>query len=69
MFKTLKTTLIAGAIAALGLGSAQAEDIKLRIASGHPAANTYVNLKISTSSVSSTLFTPTGACHVKFREI
>ena len=28
----------------LGLGSAQAEDIKLRIASGHPAANTYVNL-------------------------
>jgi len=44
MFKTLKTTLIAGAIAALGLGSAQAEDIKLRIASGHPAANTYVNL-------------------------
>ena len=44
MFKTLKTTLIAGAIAVLGLGSAQAEDIKLRIASGHPAANTYVNL-------------------------
>ena len=44
MFKTLKTTLIAGAIAALGLGSAQAEEIKLRIASGHPAANTYVNL-------------------------
>jgi TRAP-type C4-dicarboxylate transport system substrate-binding protein len=44
MFKTLKTTLIAGAIAALSLGSAQAEDIKLRIASGHPAANTYVNL-------------------------
>ena len=44
MFKTLKTTLIAGAIAAMGLGSAQAEDIKLRIASGHPAANTYVNL-------------------------
>ena len=44
MFKTLKTTLIAGAIAVLGLGSAQAEEIKLRIASGHPAANTYVNL-------------------------
>ena len=29
---------------ALGTSVAQAEDIKLRIASGHPAVNTYVNL-------------------------
>lgn len=40
----LKTTLIAAAFGALGMTAAQAEDIKLRIASGHPAANTYVNL-------------------------
>lgn len=40
----LKTTLLAAAIGALGMTAAQAEDIKLRIASGHPAANTYVNL-------------------------
>ena len=42
MFKPMLTvlaTLLLGAAAA-----AQAEDIKLRIASGHPAANTYVNL-------------------------
>lgn len=37
--------LLAGAIlAAFGIAAAQAEDIKLRIASGHPAANTYVGL-------------------------
>lgn len=44
MLKHLKTTLVAGALALVGLGSAQAEEIRLRIASGHPAANTYVNL-------------------------
>ena len=44
MFKFVKTALVAAAVAALGMGSAQAEDIRLRIASGHPAANTYVNL-------------------------
>ncbi len=45
MFKPVKT-LLALAAAALSLagGSASAEDIKLRIASGHPAANTYVAL-------------------------
>ena len=36
--------LISAVIAALGTTAAQSEDIKLRIASGHPAANTYVNL-------------------------
>jgi C4-dicarboxylate-binding protein DctP len=36
--------LLAAVFAALGTTTAQAEDIKLRIASGHPAANTYVNL-------------------------
>ena len=38
---------LALAVSALGLafsGSASAETFKLRIASGHPAANTYVNL-------------------------
>ena len=51
MFKTLSKPLYLAfgavfAVASLGLasGPAQAEDIKLRIASGHPAANTYVNL-------------------------
>ena len=44
MFKHLKATLIVGALALAGAGAAQAEDIRLRIASGHPAANTYVNL-------------------------
>jgi TRAP-type C4-dicarboxylate transport system substrate-binding protein len=44
MYKHLKTTLVASALAVLGLGAAQAEDIKLRIASGHPTANTYVAL-------------------------
>jgi C4-dicarboxylate-binding protein DctP len=38
--------LLAGLASVLALcaGSASAEDIKLRIASGHPPANTYVNL-------------------------
>jgi C4-dicarboxylate-binding protein DctP len=38
--------LLAGLASALALcaGPASAEDIKLRIASGHPPANTYVNL-------------------------
>lgn len=44
MFKQLKATLILGALALAASGGAQAEDIRLRIASGHPAANTYVNL-------------------------
>lgn len=45
MFKPVKT-LLAIAVALLGsaAGTANAEDIKLRIASGHPAANTYVAL-------------------------
>jgi TRAP-type C4-dicarboxylate transport system substrate-binding protein len=44
MIKPIKT-LVAAAAAVLGFATAaQAEDIKLRIASGHPAANTYVNL-------------------------
>jgi hypothetical protein len=36
--------LLAGLVVALGSVSARADDIKLRIASGHPAVNTYVNL-------------------------
>ena len=44
MKKTFKTTLLAAIIGTLGMTAAQAENIKLRIASGHPAANTYVNL-------------------------
>ena len=36
--------LAAGLAMVLGSGGALAEDIKLRIASGHPAVNTYVNL-------------------------
>ncbi len=39
-----KTALSVAALFAAGIGLAQAEDIKLRIASGHPAVNTYVNL-------------------------
>ena len=38
--RLLVTALVAGVWSTV----AQAEDIKLRIASGHPAANTYVNL-------------------------
>jgi TRAP-type C4-dicarboxylate transport system substrate-binding protein len=44
MLKHLKTTFVASVLALAGLGTAHAEDIRLRIASGHPAANTYVNL-------------------------
>ncbi|WP_353137038.1 hypothetical protein [Limnohabitans sp.] len=45
MMKTkLKATLLAAVIGTLGMTTAQAENIKLRIASGHPNANTYVNL-------------------------
>ncbi len=44
MIKFVRNTVLAGAIAALGLSAAHAENIRLRIASGHPAVNTYVNL-------------------------
>jgi TRAP-type C4-dicarboxylate transport system substrate-binding protein len=45
MMKTkLKATLLAAVIGTLGMTTVQAENIKLRIASGHPNANTYVNL-------------------------
>ena len=44
MLKHLKTTLLCGVLALAGAGAAHAEDIRLRIASGHPTANTYVNL-------------------------
>lgn len=46
MFKPVHSlvALAAAALLALAAGSARAEDIKLRIASGHPAANTYVQL-------------------------
>ena len=44
MIKPFKAGLLAGLLAVAGWGSAQAETIRLRIASGHPAANTYVNL-------------------------
>ncbi len=42
--RTFLTALSASILALAGTGVAQAEDIKLRIASGHPAVNTYVNL-------------------------
>jgi C4-dicarboxylate-binding protein DctP len=44
MLKHLKLAFVTAALAAAGIGTASAEDIRLRIASGHPAANTYVNL-------------------------
>ncbi len=44
MIKRFKVGLLAGVLALAGWGTAQAENIRLRIASGHPAANTYVNL-------------------------
>lgn len=44
MQKKFKLGLLAGVLAVAGIGSAQAENIRLRIASGHPSANTYVNL-------------------------
>jgi C4-dicarboxylate-binding protein DctP len=41
----MKRLVLASALTlALSVGAAMAEDIKLRIASGHPPANTYVNL-------------------------
>jgi TRAP-type C4-dicarboxylate transport system substrate-binding protein len=40
----LAAGICAAAVAPLTAGTAAAEDIKLRIASGHPPANTYVNL-------------------------
>lgn len=43
-FRPIKTLLCAAALAMLGTAPARAEDIKLRIASGHPTANTYVAL-------------------------
>jgi C4-dicarboxylate-binding protein DctP len=45
MKKSFKKALLVGVLSLLGWGTAaQAENIRLRIASGHPAANTYVNL-------------------------
>lgn len=44
MFKSFRNAALAAALLASGLSAAQAEDIRLRIASGHPAVNTYVNL-------------------------
>jgi len=45
MKRSLFTTLIAGLALTTGLATAaQAETFRLRIASGHPAVNTYVNL-------------------------
>jgi TRAP-type C4-dicarboxylate transport system substrate-binding protein len=44
MNKKLKAIILAGVISAFGMTTVQADNIKLRIASGHPAANTYVNL-------------------------
>ena len=44
MINRFKSTLLVGLLGLLGATAASAEDIKLRIASGHPAANTYVNL-------------------------
>ena len=44
MIKRFKMSLLAGLLALSGIGATHAETIRLRIASGHPAANTYVNL-------------------------
>jgi len=44
ILKKFKVALIAAALSAICATTAQAENIKLRIASGHPNANTYVNL-------------------------
>ena len=44
MKRLLKPLVMSMIVGFVGAGSAMAEDIKLRIASGHPAANTYVNL-------------------------
>jgi C4-dicarboxylate-binding protein DctP len=42
--QALSISALAIGIVVAGAGTASAEDIKLRIASGHPAVNTYVNL-------------------------
>lgn len=44
IFKKFKVTLMVAVLSTFGVTAAQAENIKLRIASGHPNANTYVNL-------------------------
>jgi C4-dicarboxylate-binding protein DctP len=44
MLKRFKTTLLSSLLGLACATAVQAENIKLRIASGHPAANTYVNL-------------------------
>ena len=44
ILKKFKVTLMTAALSAICATTAQAENIKLRIASGHPNANTYVNL-------------------------
>lgn len=44
ILKKFKVTLMAAALSAICATTVQAENIKLRIASGHPNANTYVNL-------------------------
>jgi C4-dicarboxylate-binding protein DctP len=44
MIKHIKTLIVTGIIGGFGLSMSYADTIKLRIASGHPAANTYVNL-------------------------
>jgi len=44
MIKRFKSTLLVALLGLAGATAVQAENIKLRIASGHPAVNTYVNL-------------------------
>ena len=44
MKTSFKPLVLAAALGLFAAGAATAENIKLRIASGHPAANTYVNL-------------------------
>jgi C4-dicarboxylate-binding protein DctP len=44
MYKRIKSIIVASVMAACTIGAAHAETFRLRIASGHPAVNTYVNL-------------------------
>ena len=44
MKNTLSALVVGAAVLAGGASPVLAEDIRLRIASGHPAVNTYVNL-------------------------
>ena len=44
MIKHFKSTVLVGLLGLFAAAGASAENIKLRIASGHPTANTYVNL-------------------------